>query len=85
MPRTSLVVSGRLAQCWSSKGWTPLAPSRRFGLVRRLEFARRGFIRRWLIVALCPFASAGAVGIEIANAEEPAAAGCNAARCAGLG
>ena len=73
MPRTSLVVSGRLVQCWSSKGWSPLAPSRRFGLVRRLEFVRRGFVRRWLTIAFWTFASAGAVGIDFANAAEPAA------------
>ena len=73
MPRPCLVVSLRLAHSWSSKGWTPLVPSRRFGLVRRFDFARRGFIRRWLTVLLWAFASAGVACLGIANAAEPAA------------
>jgi hypothetical protein len=51
-----------------------MVPSRRFGLVRRLEFSRRGFIRRWLTVVLWAVASAGVASINIASADEPAAA-----------
>ena len=74
MPRTSLVISMRLAHSWNSKGWAPLAPSLRFGFVRRFGFARRGFIRRWLAVLLGALASAGVVRLDNASAVEPEAA-----------
>jgi Protein of unknown function (DUF1549)/Protein of unknown function (DUF1553) len=72
MPRTSLVATVRLSQ-WPTKGWTPLVPSRRFRIIPRLDFARRGFVRRLVTVSMWAGVVAGWGWVTVASAAEPAA------------
>ena len=73
MPRRSLVHTVRLSQ-WNTRSWTPLVPGRRFDIMRRLDFARRGLVYRLLGAALAVGIAAVVAGSSRADEPAPAAA-----------